>query len=195
MPHNNTISASDPQALEKLNDKLEACTKQQTFMKEVNTYYRKYGTCKGAPNMSDTLADKIDRRIQTTTRPWETVPFSNYELTNNNAEIKRLQKRIAEITRNREIGFVGWKFEGGEAVINTELNRLQLFFDERPTAEQCGILGHKGFHWSPRERAWQRQLNDNAIYAVNYVDFVKPLDGRRPTDLQPKAPQKDIGAR
>jgi hypothetical protein len=56
-------------------------------------------------------------------------------------------------------------------------------------------LKRKGFHWSPREGAWQRQLNDNAIYAVNYIDFVKPIDGRRPTDLQPKAPQRDTGAR
>jgi hypothetical protein len=90
---------------------------------------------------------------------------------------------------------VGWKFEGGEAVINNDLNRLQLIFDEHPTAEQRGILSHRGFHWSHRENAWQRQLNDNAIYALNYVDFVKPLDGRRPTDLQPKAPSRDTGAR
>ena len=189
------ISSSDPNALEKLSAKLEACEKRQAHMKEVNAYYRKYGTCKGAPNMYDTLAETIDRRITTTTRPWETVPFTSYDLSNNNAEIKRLQKRIAEITRNREVGFVGWKFEGGEAVINNDLNRLQLFFDERPDKERCFVLKRKGFHWSPREGAWQRQLNDNAIYAVNYVDFVKPLDGRRPTDLQPKAPQRDTGAR
>ncbi len=192
---NNVISSSDPEALEKLNEKLEACQKRQTFMKETNNYYRKNGTCKGAPNMSDTLADTIDRRIKTTNLSWETVPFPSYDLSNNNAEIKRLQKRIMEITHNREVGFVGWKFEGGEAVINTELNRLQLIFDERPTAEQRDILSHKGFHWSPRENAWQRQLNDNAIYALKYVDFVKPLDGRRPTDLQPKAPGRDTGAR
>jgi len=68
------ISSSDPNALEKLSAKLEACEKRQAHMKEVNAYYRKYGTCKGAPNMYDTLAETIDRRITTTTRPWETVP-------------------------------------------------------------------------------------------------------------------------
>jgi hypothetical protein len=94
------ISSSDPQALEKLNEKLEACQKRQTFMKDVNNYYRKNGTCKGAPNMSDTLAETIDRRIKTTNLSWETMPFPSYDLSNNNAEIKRLQNRIAEITRN-----------------------------------------------------------------------------------------------
>lgn len=68
-------------------------------------------------------------------------------------------------------------------------------FDERPTKEKCGVLSHKGFHWSPTEGAWQRQLNDNAIYALNYVDFVRPLDGKRPTELQPEAPVKGTGAR
>lgn len=194
MSYNNAISSSDPQAIEKLTEKLEACMKQQEFMKTVNAYWRKNGTCKGCPDVSETLAAKLEAKIERA-YSWDKQPFASYELTGNNAEIKRLQTRIAEITRNREVGFVGWKFEGGEAVINTELNRLQLIFDERPTAEQCGVLKHKGFHWSPRESAWQRQLNDNAIYAANHVDFVKPLDGRRPTDLQPKAPQKDIGAR
>ena len=192
---NHVISSSDPNALEKLNEKLKACQKRQTFMKEVNAYYRKYGTCKGASGMSDTLAETIDRRIKTTTHPWETVPFPSYDLSGNSAEIKRLQKRIGEIIRNREVGFKGWKFEGGEAIINNDLNRLQLFFDEKPNSEKCAVLKRKGFHWSPREGAWQRQLNDNAIYAVNHVDFVKPLDGRNPTDLQPKASSRDTGER
>ena len=190
---NNVISSSDPNALEKLNAKLEACEKQQEFMKMVNVYWRKNGTCKGCPNVSEELASKLDAKIERA-YSWEKQPFSSYELSGNSAEIKRLQKRIGEITRNREVGFKGWKFEGGEAVVNNDLNRLQLFFDEKPDSEKCAVLKRKGFHWSPREGAWQRQLNDNAIYAVNYVDFVKPLDGRRPTDLQPKAPSRDTGA-
>jgi hypothetical protein len=49
------------------------------------------------------------------------------------------------------VGFVGWKFAGCEAVVNNDINRLQLFFDERPDKERCSVLKHKGFHWSPRE--------------------------------------------
>jgi hypothetical protein len=144
--------------------------------------------------MSDATAAKLDVRVERA-YSWDKQPFPSYELSSNNAEIKRLQTRIAEITRNREVGFVGWKFEGGEAVANTELNRLQLIFDERPDKEKHNILRHAGFVYSHTNDAYQRQLNRNAIYAVNYVDFVKPLDGRKPTDLQPKTPQRDTGAR
>lgn len=192
---NNMISSSDPNALEKLSEKLEACEKRQAYMKEVNAYYRKFGTCQGCPAVSDEMAAKIDAKIESSSYSWDKQPFASYELTNNNSEIKRIKQRIDELERHREVGFVGWKFAGGEAVVNNDINRLQLFFDERPDKEKCSVLKRKGFHWSPREGAWQRQLNDNAIYAVNYVDFVKPLDGRRPTDLQPKAPQRDTGAR
>lgn len=192
---NKAISSNDPNALEKLKAKLEVCEKRQTNMKEVNAYYRKLGTCKGCPGVSDLIAARIDEKIERSSYSWDKQPFSSYELTNNNSEIKRIKQRINELEKHRDVGFVGWKFEGGEAVVNNDINRLQLFFDERLDRERCSVLKRRGFHWSPREGAWQRQLNDNAIYAVNYVDFVKPLDGRRPTDLQPKAPQRDTGAR
>lgn len=195
MAYNKTISASDPQAVEKLTAKLEQCEKLQGVMKEVNAYWRKTGTCVGAPGITEQQAAKLDDKIATTRYSWEKQPFSSYDLTNNNSEIKRLKSRIAETTRNREIGFAGWEFVGGRAVANTELNRLQLIFDEKPDREKHNTLRHAGFVYSHTNGAYQRQLNDNAIYAANRVDFVKPLDGRRPTELQPKAPKQDMGAR
>ena len=44
MSYNNTISASDPQAVEKLTTKLQACKELQETMKIVNAYWRKLGT-------------------------------------------------------------------------------------------------------------------------------------------------------
>ncbi len=44
---NRVISSDDPNAIQKLQDKLEMCEKSQKYMKEVNAYYRKNGTCEG----------------------------------------------------------------------------------------------------------------------------------------------------
>ena len=195
MAYNNTISSSDPNAVEKLTEKLEQCEKLQVTMKEVNAHWRKTGTCVGAPGITDEQAAKIDNKIVNARYSWDHQPFSSYDLTNNNSEIKRLKSRIAELTHNREVGFVGWKFEGGEAVANTDLNRLQLIFDERPDKEKHNSLRHAGFVYSHTNGAYQRQLNSKAIYAANYIDFVKPLDGKRPSELQPKPPARDTGAR
>ena len=59
--------------------------------------------------------------------------------------------------------------------------------------EQRSALKMRGFHWSPSEGAWQRQLNSNAIYATDRLEFLKPLDGHRPSELQPKVNVRDKG--
>ena len=195
MAYNNAISASDPQAVEKLTDKMQKCAELQETMKGVNAHWRQTGTCIGALGITEAQAAKMDAKITNARVSWERVPFSDYDLKNNYAEIKRLEKRISEITRNQEVGFSGWEFEGGRAEANTDMNRLQLFFDERPDEKQRSALKANGFKWAPSQEAWQRQLTDNAIYSAGYIDFIKPSDGRTVREHQPKPPAKDAGAR
>lgn len=187
---NTAISSDDPEAITKLKEKLEKLQNLQSYMKKVNSYYRKNGTMKGFENLSDESAVNIDEYVKNS-YSWITAPYTSYQLSNNNAEINRLKKRIASLERWDESGFVGWKFEGGEAVANQEENRLQLLFNEKPSEEQRSQLKSWGFRWSPSNKAWQRQLNDNAIYAAGRIDFIKPLDGRTPRELQPKPKKKE----
>lgn len=158
-------------------------------MKKVNVYYKKNGTCVGCEGVSDELAAKLDENIKQA-YSWDKQPFPSYRLTNNNAEIRRLKKRIENLTATQNTEFVGWKFNGGEAVINEDKNRLQLIFDEKPSEEQRTILKSNGFRWAPSDKAWQRQLNHNAFYAANRIDFIKPESGEKPTDLQPKTQKR-----
>jgi len=191
MAYYNTKTVSEPQSAEKLTEELNKCVELQTVMKEVNAYWRKFGTCVGAPGITEAQAQKLDEKIATTRYSWEKQPFSSYDLTNNNSKIKRLESKAKEVSK----GFEGWEFNGGTAVANTELNRLQLLFDERPDKEKHSALRHAGFVYSHTNDAYQRQLNDNAIYAAGRLDFVKPSDGRTVREHQPKAPVKDSGAR
>ncbi|HBT63861.1 MAG TPA: hypothetical protein DEB10_04260 [Ruminococcaceae bacterium] len=194
MNYNKPISSGDPQALEKLMAKLEQSKELQDTMKVVNAYWRKFGTCKGAPGITDVQAEKLEKRIETG-YSWEKQPFTSYELTNNNAEIKRLERRIQELSYNKEVGFSGWNFEGGYAEANTDMNRLQLYFDEKPDEQRRTVLKSNGFKWAPSQGAWQRQLRDNAIYSAGRIDFIRPSDGRSVREHQPKPPVKDTGAR
>ena len=73
MAYNNAINSGDPQAVEKLTARLEKCKKAQAYMKDVNAYYRKFGTCKGFPDMTDTTAVKLDAHVGS--RSWVTQPF------------------------------------------------------------------------------------------------------------------------
>lgn len=191
MAYYNAKPAREPQSAEKLTAELNKCEELQGVMKEVNAYWRKFATCVGAPGITEQQAAKLDEKIAATRYSWEKQPFSSYDLTNNNSKIKRLKQNLAEVSR----GFSGWEFAGGRAEANTEMNRLQLFFDEKPNDSQRAQLKASGFKWAPSQDAWQRQLTDNAIYSAGHIDFIKPSDGRTVSEHQPKALVRDTGAR
>ena len=187
MSYKDPIRSDDPDAIEKLTGKLTACKERQEWMKEVNAYYRKHGTIRGMPRMTEQMAEKLEAEMKIVT--WDPMPYPRFQLTNNNAEIHRLEKRIDELSKAQTLGFEGWEFDGGKAVANTQKSRLQLFFDEKPDESKRTMLKRYGFRWTPTEGAWQRLLNDNAIYACDRIDFLRPTDGQRPTQLQPKVPR------
>lgn len=183
------IKSDDPKAIEKLTEKLEKLENAQKTMKSRNAYFRKNGTMLGCPDISDETAHEMDQAIANG-YSWEKQPYAAYILQNNNQEIHRIRKRIEQLTKDKEIGFVGWEFNGGKAVPNTDINRLQLFFDEKPSADQREELKRNGFKWAPSEQAWQRQLNSNAIYSASLIGFIQPKDNRNIIKMQPKAPVK-----
>lgn len=165
---NTAISSDDPDALDKLQKKLADLMANQEQMKAMNAHYRKKGTMAGFPGMTDQAADKLDAEINAG-YTWDRRPAPAWMLSNNNANIKRVEQRIASLKKVQGATYQDWDFSGGQAVINRELNRLQLMFDAKPSEELRDQLFHNGFHWSPREKAWQRQLNPRAVSVASYL--------------------------
>ncbi|MCM1525440.1 MAG: antirestriction protein ArdA, partial [Ruminococcus sp.] len=180
------ISADDPNAVEKLESKLAKLEQAQETMKAVNAYYRKNKTLDGCPHLSSEQIERLKTSMSGSYRA-NPKPFESYQLSNNNAEIHRLKDRITALTRRKELGYVGWEFDGGRVEANTADNRLQIFFDEKPDKEIREELKGSGFRYAPSAEAWQRQLNDNAIYAADRIKCIQPLTGESPTELQKRA--------
>ena len=180
------ISADDPQAIQKLEAKLEKLQAAQDTMKAVNAYYRKHKTLDGCPNLS---AERIEAMKAEMSSQWhiQDKPYPSWALSNNNAEIRRVKGRIAELTRKQETAYAGWEFDGGTVEMNREDNRLQIYFEEKPDEKTREALKENGFRWSPKAGAWQRQLNDNAIYAADRLSCIKPLSGKSPVEIQKEA--------
>ena len=177
------ISADDPQAVQKLEKKLESLEKSQETMKAVNAYYRKHNTLDGCPHLPPEELEKLKADMASS---WhlEDKPFATWALSNNSAEIRRVKDRIKSLSQQKEIGFVGWEFDGGKVEANTEANRLQIFFEDKPDEATREALKSNGFRWSPKAGAWQRQLTSNAYYAADYVKAIAPLTGEKPTEIQ-----------
>lgn len=168
------ISADDPQAIAKLESKLAGLERAQERMKGVNAYYRKHKTLDGCPLLTQEQAEKLKSGMASS---WhlEDKPYPAWALSNNSAEIRRVKGRIASLSAHKAAHYEGWEFDGGRVETNTEDNRLQIFFDEKPDTDARSVLKSNGFRWSPNAGAWQRQLNNNALYAAKHLDFLQPV--------------------
>jgi hypothetical protein len=139
-------------------------------MKAINTDYRK---CKGNIDRMTTISDEQKARMKVRKESWymgsdRWRPFDGYQFTNTGAEIRRLQKRIEDLSRResvtteeREMSIPGLRIAE-----NVEANRIQLLFDNKPEESIRSLLKQSGFRWSPRESAWQRHLNDSGRAAT-----------------------------
>ena len=159
------ISSDNPDAIDKLEAKLQSLQESQQAMKAANAYYRKNKTLDGCPSISVKTVEEIKAQWA---RGWYVgIPFPPYSLSNNNANIKRVRDRL-EGLKKRQVSSAseGWFFEGGRVEMNAEENRVQIFFDAKPDADMRGELKGRGFRWAPSQSAWQRQLNANGIAAA-----------------------------
>ena len=177
------IRQDDPQAIPKLQKKLAGLEKAQETMKAVNAYYRKHGTLDGCPHLSPENIENLKADMASGWH-YEKKPFQSWELSNNNAEIRRVRQRIESLTRANEVAYVGWEFDGGHVEANRDQDRLQVFFDGKPEADARQQLKEHGFRWAPSVGAWQRLLNDNAYRAADRIACIQPISGIKPTELQ-----------
>lgn len=99
-----------------------------------------------------------------------------FNTVNSNASVKRIEGRIKEVEakeNQREVNPVTkYSFEGGEMVINYEVDRIQVFFATRPTSSELMAWKAKGlssFNWSHTNKAWQRKITANAMYSVKHM--------------------------
>lgn len=151
------IKTTDPNALEKLQAKLEALTGNQEHMKRTNKIIR---------NKKLTAEEKVAAMVETgisesaaigLLRPdfCGRLGFPDYALKNNNAEIRRIKSRIEQIVRLQETPTTEKTFGEVKVVDNTDANRVQIFFPDKPSADVRATLKSSGFRWAPSIGAWQ----------------------------------------
>jgi len=176
------ISSDNPDASEKLTERLAKLELDQERMKAANFVVRafwKHGN--RSDNTDDELAMYFRRMeekagIKNTTVARKLLEpdfcgrrgFADYMLTNNSANIRRIKQRIKELsakpteTIEREAGSVTVRE-------NADDNRLWLVFPGKPADNIRATLKQSGFRWSPERGAWVRQLNNGARAAAEYV--------------------------
>ena len=163
------IKSGDEDAIERLEEKLEALKECQETMKAVNKAIRMKDTEKGDEELR--LMGYSDEQIKELRKPdfCGRVGYPDYALQNNNANIHRVEGRLKSLKAAKEKGSQQSENQFFKVVENTEIMRLQLIFDGKPETDVREILKSNGFKWAPSQGAWQRQLTPNAKYAMQRV--------------------------
>ncbi len=170
------ISSDDPDAIAKLETKIEQAEAAQEKMKAANRLIKKQDRDGLAAlgftpqNIENLFTPDFAGRIG----------FPAYSLTNNNANIRRMKQRVAALEKQVEAETTETEFSGFRVIENTEENRLQFIFPGKPSSEIRRILKSNGFRWAPSLGAWQRQLNNSARYSAQCA--VKKIEAAQQAD-------------
>lgn len=180
-PDLSPVMAGQANAVELLQQKLESLKNCQERMKAANALVRKYVTCKDkqveykkGKTQEAYLAEAENLGIDPANARQLLVPdfggrigFAGYELTNNNANIKRIEERIKSISSMKAMPETEVKYEGGITVSECpEDARIRITFPGKPSRDKIDALKARGFKWSPTNMAWQRNLNSGGQWAA-----------------------------
>ena len=167
------VYSDDPEALQKLKHKLSDMKRHQEWMKAINKL------CRSKKLTDEQITDQLekeygltDHQISRLLNPqysYQKRGFQTWQLSNNNASMRRIQLRIKQLekaeteeTTKQTIGEV-------TIVDSVEHNRLQIFFPDKPSDEVRSQLKRQGFRWSRQQGCWQRHRSSSATYHAQKI--------------------------
>lgn len=168
------IMSDDKNAVAKLAAKLEKLESHQVLMKAANAAVRLKDTEKGNAKLHELGFNEDEIKQLRTPDFCGRVGYPDYEMKNNNANIRRIRERITALEKEAQRAAENAdaepvKGDGYEVVENAEIGRIQFVFDDKPDDDTRALLKSYGFRWSPSQGAWQRMLNDNGRYAAQRI--------------------------
>jgi hypothetical protein len=162
--------------VERLQSKLDTLTELQEKMKAVNKIVRN-GKLSDEEQRKELEAlglseSSINGFMAEPPYSFMKKGFQTYQLSNNLAKIKDIEQAIKHHTVMATTEDKEYKFDGGKVVICNSDERIRIYFDEIPNSETRSMLKGNAFKWSPKNKAWQRQLTPNARFALkNYIQL------------------------
>lgn len=164
---NGPISSDEANAADRLRDRVEKAQRLQETMKAANAIIRRKTSAEEkVAALRDLGISEANAYKLLQPDFMGRVGFPDYETRNNLANIKRMQDRITQLERNRGEAASEHHFNGGRVVDNPDDNRVQIFFEGRPSEEVRAKLKANGFKWAPSIGAWQRMRSSAHVFEV-----------------------------
>lgn len=166
------IMSGDADALDKLREKLRKLEADHAMMKAVNAICRAKKTSddeKRAALRSQGFSDPLVAALLHPQYSYEKPGFQSWQLSNNNAEIRRIQGRIKQLETVKAHGSSETEIAGVTITANADAHRVQVAFPGKPSAECRAALKSNGFRWAPSLSVWQAYLSPRAEQAAQRI--------------------------
>ena len=154
-----SISSDDPEATKQLSTKLRGLEEKRDYYKEINRKIRK----------NEKLTDKEEQDVKSYNISLNENKIPQFVFTNLNANIKRVKNRINQLASKQSQSYREEVHKNYKYIENPEISRVMFQFNGKPNEKIRNQLKKNGFHWSPTETAWMRQLNDSGIYKAKIL--------------------------
>lgn len=161
---NRAIFSDDPDAVEKLTEKIKRLQERQDLMKKANALVRKEDR-KGLRALGFS-----DSQIENLFTPdfCGRLGFPDYALTNNNANIRRLKQRAEQVERRQAMEDKTEEIEGIKIEYSPSENRIRVRYPARVDSETFRQLHAHGFRVlrSESDGAFSAYYNASALYFI-----------------------------
>lgn len=159
--------------VERLQNKLDTLTDLQEKMKAVNKIVRN-------SKLSDEEQREELEALGLSARTVEEIMkgphysfqkkgFQTYQLSNNLAKIKATEQAIKRHTEMATAEDTEFTFDGGKVAVCNSDERVRIYFDDIPDKETRDMLKKNAFKWSPKNKAWQRQLTSSCMRVTKEI--------------------------
>lgn len=178
--NNHNIYSNDPEAIQKLEKRIEQIENVQKTYKDINIRLRKAKILKNDD-------DKYEKFIVAGFTPKEITHILNWTkytyngkdyitlpgwmLSNNNASKNALKKRIEHIkaTKEKIIEFEDVKTEKGYITKNEEHQGIEIHFPGKPEQEIIDKLKMYGFRWARFNKVWYKKYSEIALIKAKEI--------------------------
>lgn len=179
-----SIQIDDPNACDKIQNKISGLEKQREDMKAINKLIRAYFK-NGSSEISSENLEEFKNKLRTEFNLDENeivyllkpnysgkiTGFARWELQNLGANIKRYKKRIGEVEKTNSVS-IDHEFSNGIKVTISDDQKICIYFGFKPSEEIRNLLKEKSFKFSRnRNNAWVRKFTLNA--AFSYEHYIK----------------------
>jgi hypothetical protein len=157
------ISQDDPEAITKLQKKIQELENENGIMKYHNSLMRKGHETEAMNILNNDLKSELDKYTKFSNSKGL---FPTFVLSNNTSKIRQAKERINSLQKRATQEYNVVKKTGYSVIEDPDMNRLQIKFDGIPAESVRNALKSNGFRWSPTNGVWQSYLNNRSKYAL-----------------------------